>query len=126
MALLRRAPPARVPADDNDVDGDGKTEILLCACDRKLRCLTLGGRYDASLVPWPSRRFDLAQTGSCFGKRDTVSLRRVAHTEALMPPVLGGFDYPVVARGAEAFPRGASIAADRGRRPRGWHIAGAR
>ena len=48
-----------------DVDNDGKTEILLGGSDGSMRCLTLDGRYTPELMPWPSRRFDLAQTGYC-------------------------------------------------------------
>ena len=106
-----------------DVDGDGKCDILLCACDRKLRCLTLDAPYDPRLVPWPSRRFDAAQTGSCFGKRDATSLRRVTETEALLPPTVGDFDWGLAAGDAKSYPKGSSIAADRARRPRGWHVA---
>jgi outer membrane protein assembly factor BamB len=55
------------PATIDDIDADGKTEILVCGSDRTLRCLALGGHYDPALNPWPSRRHDVAQSGSNLG-----------------------------------------------------------
>ena len=46
-----------------DIDGDGEAEILFGSHNGRLHCLTLHGRYDPGLVPWPTRRFDPAQTG---------------------------------------------------------------
>ncbi|HUW62806.1 MAG TPA: glycoside hydrolase family 9 protein [Candidatus Bathyarchaeia archaeon] len=56
------------PATIADIDGDGRTDILVCGSDRKLLCLTVGGAYSADRVPWPSRRFDVAQSGSAYGR----------------------------------------------------------
>ena len=79
------------PATIADVDSDGKTEILVCGGDHILRCLTLDGRYVAALVPWPSRRFDVAQSGSSSGKRPPAR-RAVAADESLFAH--GGFEFP--------------------------------
>ncbi|MCF6286102.1 MAG: PQQ-binding-like beta-propeller repeat protein, partial [Candidatus Hydrogenedentes bacterium] len=51
------------PATITDIDSDGLTDILVCGSDKQLRCLTLGGAYDPEYIPWPSRRFNAAQTG---------------------------------------------------------------
>ena len=45
-----------------DIDDDGKTDILFGGSDRILRCLTFDAPYNPQRVPWPSRRFDVAQT----------------------------------------------------------------
>ena len=59
------------PATIDDIDADGKTDLLVCGSDRQLRCLTLGGRYDPVLIPWPSRRFNPAQSGSNLTSRSS-------------------------------------------------------
>lgn len=48
-----------------DMDGNGATDILLGASDGFLRCLTCNGAYNAGRMPWPSRRYDAAQSGAC-------------------------------------------------------------
>ena len=62
------------PATITDVDNDGKTDIVLCGSDKKLRCLTVGGEYAPERNPWPSRRFDAAQSGSSYGKAARIEL----------------------------------------------------
>ena len=76
------------PATITDVDNDGKTDILLCGSDKKLRCLTVGGEFRPDRIPWPSRRFDAAQSGSSYGKAPRVELVTVER------PLLfnGGFE----------------------------------
>lgn len=77
------------PATIADVDLDGKVEFLICGSDRILRCLTLDAPYVPERVPWPSRRFDLAQTGSNLGKgADPVPA--VAYVRSLLEN--GGFE----------------------------------
>jgi len=71
-----------------DIDNDAISDILFCGSDKKLRCLTVGGAYAPGRIPWPSRRFDPAQSGSSFGKirpAQMVTLERPL-------PLNGGFE----------------------------------
>ena len=79
------------PATITDIDGDKKTDILVGGSDRTLRCLTLGAAYDPALTPWPSNRFDAAQTGSTLG-RDSAPRRRITETVQLVEN--GAFSHP--------------------------------
>ncbi len=76
------------PATIDDIDADGKTDLLVCGSDRTLRCLTLAGRYDPALTPWPSRRFDTAQSGSNAAFHPV--LRSIKCKRSLF--AFGGFD----------------------------------
>jgi len=102
-----------------DVDDDGKTDILFGGSDRTLRCLTLGGRYRPELVPWASRRFDMAQTGSCFGKRASAAREKVRETIELL--VNGGFEQGKEAGDPKEYPQNPGRAERRKMQPRGWH-----
>ncbi|HUU32113.1 MAG TPA: glycoside hydrolase family 9 protein, partial [Phycisphaerae bacterium] len=98
------------PATLADVDNDGKTEILFCGSDKTLRCLTLGSRYAPERMPWPSRRFDAAQSGSSFGKRGDPSEAKVIEHSPLF--LWGGFEQvKVAAENTESV---------RKHQPRGW------
>jgi len=90
------------PATITDVDNDGKTEILFCGSDKTLRCLTLGGRYAPDRILWPSRRFDAAQSGSCFGKRGAVAANV---TERVPLFLYGGFEQHKTFSKALEYPR---------------------
>ncbi|MDQ1257499.1 MAG: hypothetical protein QG656_2105, partial [Candidatus Hydrogenedentes bacterium] len=100
-----------------DADNDGKTDILFCGSDRTLRCLTLGGRYRPELVPWPSRRFDAAQSGSCYGKRADLGNGVTESVELLAN---GGFEQTQEPAGVERFPESNLLRVARTTRPRGW------
>ncbi|MFV2066258.1 MAG: glycoside hydrolase family 9 protein [Pirellulales bacterium] len=108
------------PATIADVDGDGETDILLCGSDRTLRCLTLGGRYRPQDHPWPSRRFDAAQSGSNYRPRRPRPTSVITEQQSLLPE--GGFE-----RGQVVGPKGnypSNIYELRKDRPRGWHADG--
>ena len=98
-----------------DVDDDGKVDILFGGSDKTLRCLTLGGCYEPGLMPWPSRRFDAAQSGSSFGKRPNARSVMVAETRSLF--VFGGFEQRKSL--LEAAP-GSEVHTMREKRPQGW------
>ncbi len=106
------------PATITDVEGDGKTDMLVCGSDRNLYCLTLGGRYDAALVPWPSRRHDPAQTGSALG----VPRRPVVETTRELF-AYGAFEQGKVRDGLEQTPKDNPLRAEVLNRPRGWKCA---
>ena len=109
------------PATIADVDNDGTTEILVCGSDKTLRCLTLGGRYAAERIPWPSRRFDAAQSGSCFGKRPREP-PLVTETTPLF--AWGGFEQGTDAGNKEDYPPNSDLYESKKKHPRGWHIEG--
>jgi len=100
-----------------DVDHDGKTDLLFCGSDRTLRCLTLGGRYAPDRIPWPSRRFDAAQSGSSFGKG--AAPRAVVEEER---PLLahGGFEQAKPTLAEQEYTTAPGLLAERKRLPRGW------
>lgn len=75
------------PATITDIDGDGKTDILFCGSDKTLRCLTLNGRYDAGLIPWPSRRVDARQSGASLAHTGDAMV-----TETVPLLAAGGFE----------------------------------
>ena len=101
-----------------DVDEDGKTDILFCGSDRTLRCLTLDGRYDPSLLPWPSRRFDVRQSGASFGKRPGEAENTVEEIVSLF--TLGGFEQGKETALQEDYPQGSGLFDLRRQQPRGW------
>ena len=107
------------PATLCDVDLDGLTDIVFCGSDHTLRCLTLGGRYAPQNMPWPSRRFDAAQTGASFGK-SRGPVERVAEARALL--LNGGFELRRVVGEEKDYPSGSTIRAARANQPRGWHV----
>jgi len=53
----------QVPPTLADTDQDGTVEILLATGDGNLVCLSCNGKYQPERLPWPSRLFDLGQTG---------------------------------------------------------------
>ncbi len=108
------------PATIDDVDLDGKTDILVCGCDHVLRCLRTGGRYDAASVPWPSRRFDSAQSGASFGRRGPARLK-VEISQPLFE--YGGFEGGKVRSGLEQFDPDNPLRDRILSRPRGWRCA---
>ncbi len=101
-----------------DVDLDGKADILVGGGDRKLRCYTLEARYRPSLVPWPSRRFDVQQTGSCFHHRESVMDMRVPVVTSLLRE--GGFENSKTFTWKPDSPALTELAARRQQEPRGW------
>ncbi len=106
------------PATITDVDMDGMTDILVCGSDRKLRCYTLGGPCRPQLVPWPSRRFDIRQSGSCFNHRDSSAGFRVPVAASLLRE--GGFENSKTPAWKPETPALEELAAQRQREPRGW------
>ncbi len=106
------------PATIADVDNDGKTDILFCGSDKTLRCLTLDGRHRPGLLPWPSRRFDAAQSGSSFGKR-VPTARTVVESRSLLAD--GGFEQGKVTADAKEYPKDGALLDQRARQPRGWN-----
>ena len=108
------------PATITDVDGDGKTDILFGGSDHILRCISLGGRYAPSLTPWPSRRFDVAQSGNVFGKRAADTKRTVEEKASLLAN--GGFELGKVTKGKDEYPKGSDVYQRRQAAPRGWTL----
>ncbi len=106
------------PATICDIDLDGKTDILVCGSDRKLRCYTQDARYRSQLIPWPSRRFDVQQTGSCYGRRESLAGARVPVFSSLMRE--GGFENSKTHTWKPDTPALTELAAKRKREPRGW------
>lgn len=101
-----------------DVDLDGKTDILVAGSDRKLRCYTLDARYRPTLILWPSRRFDVQQTGSCYHKRESSSGLKVPVVSSLLRE--GGFENAKTFTWKPDTPALTELAAQRQREPRGW------
>ncbi len=107
------------PATISDVDQDGKTDILFCGSDRTLRCISLGGRYNPAWMPWPSRRFDTAQTGSSF-KQSTVA-KFMNKTQPLLPD--GDFERAKTLEGKSIYPSALQLFEKRQQLPRAWQPA---
>jgi outer membrane protein assembly factor BamB len=105
------------PATIDDINLDGKTDLLVCGCDHLLRCLQTGGRYDATSVPWPSRRFDSAQSGASFGKRGPAQ-PKVEVSQSLFE--YGGFEQGKVRGGLEQFDAKNPLRDRVLGRPQGW------
>jgi len=101
-----------------DVDLDGKTDILVCGSDRKLRCYTLDTRFRSQIIPWPSRRFDVQQTGSCYGRRDSSEKATVPVISPLLRE--GGFENSKTYTWKPDSPELTELAALRQQEPRGW------
>ncbi|MFV2070737.1 MAG: FG-GAP-like repeat-containing protein, partial [Pirellulales bacterium] len=101
-----------------DVDGDRLTDILVCGSDHSLRCLTLGGRYNPDRLPWPTRCFDVALTGSSFQARRSDPVRAVVTERALF--LHGGFELAKVTGSPGQYPKGRGIYERRRQLPRGW------
>lgn len=105
------------PPTLGDVDLDGFTDVLLCGSDRQLRCLSLGGRYRPDRMPWPTRRFDAAQSGSTLGfstaQDQTVHVKRALFLH-------GGFEQDKADEGLTPYPEGSELRAQRETMPRGW------
>lgn len=108
------------PAAIDDVDGDGRTDLLVCGSDHLLRCLQTGARHDTALVPWPSRRFDTAQSGASFGKRGPARAK-VEIEQSLFD--FGGFEQGKVRNGLEQFDPNNPLRERIMSRPRGWRCA---
>ncbi len=108
------------PATIVDIDLDGRTDLLVCGCDHLLRCLQTGARYDAAFVPWPSRRFDSAQSGASFGKRGPVQ-PKVEIAQSLLE--YGDFEQGKVRDGLEQFDPANPLRAQVMNRPRGWRCS---
>lgn len=70
-------------------DADGKTEILFCGSDKTLRCLSMDGRYQQERMPWPSRRCDVQQSASVFGRARPAPITVLAQIPLLLH---GGFE----------------------------------
>src|SRR5208283_4069652 len=77
---------------------------------------TLGGRYAPELTPWPSRRFDAAQSGSSFRKHPHIEF--VTEQKTLF--LFGGFESGKDAGKPEEYPAGSNLGELRRNRPRGW------
>ncbi|MBN1343134.1 MAG: glycoside hydrolase family 9 protein [Phycisphaerae bacterium] len=107
-------------ASITDVDEDGKTDVLFCGSDHRLRCVTLDGAYDPSLIPWPSSRFDAAQSGAAFARHVRAPAMTIVETRSLL--VNGGFEKPQQAEEAKRYPQGTTIRQERLKRPLGWHV----
>lgn len=107
------------PPTVTDVNEDGKTDLLFGGSDRTLRCLTLDAPYDPGLIPWPSRQFDAAQSGSSF-VRDTKPERTVEATRSLLRN--GGFEQSLAKGRPEDFPEG--LYERRASQPAGWAVEG--
>jgi len=108
------------PATITDVDDDGKTDVLFCGSDHILRCITLDGEYDPALIPWPSSRFDAAQSGAAFPRAMRPPAAVITETRSLLTN--GGFERGKEAEDAKRYPKGSGIREHRLNRPRGWHI----
>jgi endoglucanase len=100
----------------SDVDHDGKADILVCGSDRKLRCLALDARYQPERMPWPSRRCDTAQSGSCLPQ----SPRQKVFAEQRALFQFGDFEQFKEVRSVQEYPAGSGILATRKQLPRGW------
>jgi len=111
------------PATLTDLDNDGITDILVCGSDRKLRRLTLGGRYSATLMPWPMRRYDASQSGASFGKCGPV-MPTITRGETLI--IHGDFEQGKVRDGLEQFDTDSPFYKTIMSRPRGWRAETAR
>jgi len=109
------------PATLADVDDDGETDFLICGSDRALRCLTLGGRYRPQDNPWPSRRFDAAQSGSSYHHRPR-SIPVITERKPLLPQ--GGFERVQVVGPKGSYPSELNVYDLRQGRPRGWRADG--
>lgn len=99
-----------------DIDQDGRTDILFGGSDGILRCLCAGGAWRPELAPWPSRRFDLAQTGFDPKRPREDHPRPVTREERLL--INPGFAPTGTAEGADALPE--RLRRLRLNRPAGW------
>ncbi len=102
----------------SDVDNDRKTDILICGSDRKLRCLALDARYIPERIPWPSRRFDAAQSGSSLQPGIETQIKVFAEKRSLFQ--FGDFEQFKDVRNVKDYPAGSGIFETRIHRPRGW------
>lgn len=107
------------PPTLDDVDLDGKTDILLCGSDRKLRCLATDARYNVQTMPWPSRRYDSAQTGAVFGDGKERQ-RHVLLKEELS--LNGEFERCKIKKGLEQFDENSPFYSKVTSRPNGWRM----
>ncbi|MCK5280691.1 MAG: glycoside hydrolase family 9 protein, partial [Cyclobacteriaceae bacterium] len=105
------------PAAIVDIENDGKTDILVCGSDRKLRCFTLNGKYNPRKIPWSSHRFDAAKTGSSFNKRGKQSIRITDKIELLL---FGDFERTKIVEAKSKYPSGSINYETRIIRPREW------
>ncbi len=101
-----------------DVDGDGLTDILVCGSDHSLYCLTVGGRYNPDSIPWPTRCFDTALTGSSFQTRRVEPVGPVMTQRDVFSH--GGFELAKVTGPPENYPKGSDVYERRRQHPRGW------
>ncbi|MCP4642314.1 MAG: hypothetical protein GY851_17850, partial [bacterium] len=100
------------------VDEDGLTDILVCGSDHSLRCLTLGGRYNPDNIPWPTRCFDVALTGSSFQTRRVEPVGPVVTQRDVFSH--GGFELAKVTGPPDSYPKGSDVYEKRRQHPRGW------
>lgn len=100
-----------------DIDRDGKSDILFCGSDTILRCLTMDARYVPEYMPWPSRRYDAAQTGSSFAKK-APSGKTVRETKPLF--LHGGFELGKSVGPEQDYPSG--LREPRVNQPREWFV----
>jgi len=101
-----------------DVDNDGKTDILVCGSDRKLRCFTTDARFNPDLVPWPSRRYDAAQSASSFRKPNLRDLKALWLRTSLLE--YGDFEQEKTTRPKTDYVQDTLLYRTRKARPRGW------
>ena len=101
-----------------DIDLDGKTEIVFGASDGKLRVLTLDGRCDPALLPWPSSRHDPEQSGSSFGCREQSIQRTIQSEMSLFE--FGGFEIGRLVNNPEDYPKGTDLRERIESQPQGW------
>ncbi|MCA9413273.1 MAG: PQQ-binding-like beta-propeller repeat protein, partial [Candidatus Omnitrophica bacterium] len=108
------------PATLTDLDEDGRTEIVFGSCDRLLRVLTLEGRYDKDLIPWPSARFDSPQSGSSLKGATHTKPRMIEREESLYS--FAGFEHPRRIAQSLDFPRGEKQKQPTSTTPEGWRV----
>ena len=105
------------PPTLTDLENDGIADIFLCGSDRKLRRLTLNGRYSVSLMPWPMRSYNVQQSGASYATNDT-QLPLITREEAVV--IYGDFEQGKVRDGLEQFDPDSLFYKSLMTCPRGW------